>query len=359
MTLVARMPFEILALIFENCAKIDWTAPLRLGGVCQSWRQVVHYTPRAWRFMDVEARRKCRKLYFDRSRPYTLYISVKDPYNIGNIKDEAHRIQYMTTPYVDEDMPACTLPALTTLRCIDTHSIWAERLNADHITNLRFPNLRHLEIHYTHAAPSCDNLPPLRSLQIVVRDHIGWPDVITACSASLVSLQVTCMGPVYYSVESYIELPRLHHLQFVKEWGKDGGWPLTLRTPGLRVYIEDDGGNYFGQTLHEDILPVTHMRLQRLYTTPSTGSFPNVSVLQLEPSFFGFCCALNELQEDPSLCSSLRCLEFHSRFMDEDEIDEAHQMLERFEWKSRTNAALPTINDHWITEFPVEEFTEV
>jgi hypothetical protein len=44
---------EILAIIFEEHAKLEWRAPAIDGRVCRIWRQIVLNTPRAWAYLKI------------------------------------------------------------------------------------------------------------------------------------------------------------------------------------------------------------------------------------------------------------------------------------------------------------------
>lgn len=360
-TVVARMPFEMLASIFEICAGADWRAPLRLAGVCQFWRQTIHLTPQAWRFIDADGSYECCDLYLDRSGSSTLHLYLPDPYNLEDIGDIAHRIQCLTTPYLLEYMAEYTFPALTTLRYVHTDYMddWPV---LDQITNQRFPNLRHLEIHWM--ASKCDDFPPLESLHILICGTMDtWPinwGLLAACSASLVSLQITQWDPIDNRGEfSSIDFPRLRNLKVVKMWKEEVESPLfKFSTPNLRVYIEDDDGDIPEQPLHEDLASVTHMRLKRLYTPNNLALMLNVRMLQLELEFSNFCDALGELRENSSIFPRLEQLEFCSNLMEKDESENARRMLGEIPWKGRPNMRTPTINDHWIREFSPDRFTE-
>lgn len=356
-SLAAKAPFDILASIFEICAEADWAAPLRLGGVCQSWRRVIHRTPRVWRVIDVGVRRKCRKLYFDKSGSYKLHLYMKDPYDIDEIEEVVDRIQCLSTPFFVQDMPEWIFSALTTLRCLDTE-VGGELVDLGEITTLRFPNLRHLEIHHIYADPSYDDFPPLESLHLIVSEDNGWQDIASACSASLVSLQIKRIFPVLYFQNTDIILPRLRHLKIVKLWEEEMGLPLNINTPNLQFYIEDDEENPPEQLMHGHLSSATHMRLKAFHIPNHLATTLNAHVLQLELKFADFCDALDKLTKNSSIFPCLEHLEFRSGLMEEWEANEARRMLEEFVWESRPNMKLPTISDHWIKEFSVEQFTE-
>lgn len=351
-SLAEKAPFDVLALIFEICAEFSWRSPLRLGGVCRSWRSAVHRNPRLWSVVDVKSRRERHKAYFDRSGSYTLHLSVKKPDDIDEVEEVAHRVRCLTIPYFVDNMPEWGFPALTTLRCIhtDTGGPWVDM---SQITTMRFPNLRHLEIVCTYPNPQCDDLPPLESLDVYPENESEWEAteaIIAACSASLVTLYIMGASHTEYQSKSPIKLPKLRCLKIdTAEDIKD--LPLDLRTPGLQVY--KDANSYYEQLMHKDISSVTHLRLKRFEMVAFLTLSHNARVLQLKVSFSVFVNVLEELKKNSSLCSRLECLEFHSDYLEKDEMAKARQTLETFEWKDRVRMKPPTISDHWITNFPL------
>ena len=50
------LPTEILMTIFEEHAKLEWSAPAIDGRVCRLWREIVLNTPRAWSYLEFGAR---------------------------------------------------------------------------------------------------------------------------------------------------------------------------------------------------------------------------------------------------------------------------------------------------------------
>ncbi|KIM27075.1 hypothetical protein M408DRAFT_24827 [Serendipita vermifera MAFF 305830] len=105
--------------------------------------------------------------------------------------------------------------------------------------------------------------------------------------------------------------------------------------------------------MHKDISSVTHLRLKRFEMVAFLTLSHNARVLQLKVSFSVFVNVLEELKKNSSLCSRLECLEFHSDYLEKDEMAKARQTLETFEWKDRVRMKPPTISDHWITNFPL------
>jgi hypothetical protein len=47
------LPSDILAVVFEEHATLDWKAPIVDELVCHLWRQIVRNTPRAWAYLEI------------------------------------------------------------------------------------------------------------------------------------------------------------------------------------------------------------------------------------------------------------------------------------------------------------------
>ena len=47
------LPVEILEMIFEDHASLEWGAPTIDGQVCRFWREIVLNTPRAWAYIEI------------------------------------------------------------------------------------------------------------------------------------------------------------------------------------------------------------------------------------------------------------------------------------------------------------------
>jgi hypothetical protein len=74
------LPSEILVMIFEEHAKLEWRAPAIDGQVCRLWRQIVLNTPRAWAYLEISHAKppsiSSLRLWLDRSRTAPLHIRV-------------------------------------------------------------------------------------------------------------------------------------------------------------------------------------------------------------------------------------------------------------------------------------------
>lgn len=70
---------DILAMIFEEHARLEWKAPAVDGRVCRLWRRLVLVTPRAWSYLHInicELATAELRLWLNRSRAAPLHITV-------------------------------------------------------------------------------------------------------------------------------------------------------------------------------------------------------------------------------------------------------------------------------------------
>jgi hypothetical protein len=76
------LPNEIMEVIFEEHAKLEWRAPVIDGRVCRVWRQIVLNTPRAWIYLEFSAEEppgaKELREWLHRSGSAPLYIRIND-----------------------------------------------------------------------------------------------------------------------------------------------------------------------------------------------------------------------------------------------------------------------------------------
>ena len=75
---------EIMGVLFEEHAKLEWRAPAIDGRVCRIWREIVLNIPRAWIYLDISDREPPRiqtriqelREWLNRSGSAPLYIHV-------------------------------------------------------------------------------------------------------------------------------------------------------------------------------------------------------------------------------------------------------------------------------------------
>ena len=74
------LPTEVLEMIFEEHAKLEWEAPTIDGRVCRLWRRIVLNTPRAWAYLEIRNSRVPSmdevRLRLHRSNTAPLHIDI-------------------------------------------------------------------------------------------------------------------------------------------------------------------------------------------------------------------------------------------------------------------------------------------
>ena len=167
------LPSEIMAIIFEEHARLEWFAPMIGARVCRLWRQIILNTPRAWSYLEIGC---CKGLrgrispWLDRSRTAPLHI----------------RADQSLTPRDDpEARELCELlheyhTRIASLRILGgSFSFFHER---------DFPSMQHLEVVQPLISPlpsSFGHMPKLRSLCL---------DIFTGSLESLAPLKVLVLS---------------------------------------------------------------------------------------------------------------------------------------------------------------------
>ena len=99
------LPEEVLGVIFEEHAKLEWRAPVIDGLVCQQWRRTALRSPRAWAHLDIcekfqSAPSELRQQWLGRSGTVPLHIQVSCHWRLEETLDQHHeRIESLTVRY--------------------------------------------------------------------------------------------------------------------------------------------------------------------------------------------------------------------------------------------------------------------
>ena len=161
------LPDEILGTIFEEHAKLKWSAPAIDGQVCRLWRRVVLNTPRAWSYLEISGYGPPRMgellLWLRRSGAAPLHIQIYWDFTIeGDIKKR--------TFY---DLLGDYHTRITSLQMgVGTLSFFNRR---------DFPYMQHLDVErWSWAAPLLSSfrwgpMPKLRSLRLGDINQSGTP----------------------------------------------------------------------------------------------------------------------------------------------------------------------------------------
>jgi hypothetical protein len=81
-----KLPLDVLGVVFEEHAQLEWRAPAIIGQVCRFWRQEVLHHPRAWSHIEIRSIQavdvQSLRLWLNRSgaAPLNLSICVGEPY---------------------------------------------------------------------------------------------------------------------------------------------------------------------------------------------------------------------------------------------------------------------------------------
>ena len=89
------LPIEVLGVIFEEHAKLEWRAPVKDGRVCRLWRQIILRCPQAWAHLDLnrtyEPDPSVLRLWLDRSGAAPLHIRADEcTPNVDELLDRHH-----------------------------------------------------------------------------------------------------------------------------------------------------------------------------------------------------------------------------------------------------------------------------
>jgi len=200
------LPSEILALIFEEHAKCEWSAPAIDGRVCRFWRRVVLNTPRAWRYLEIPQYRhtqpSIRELqsWLNRSGTVPLHINIRVGIDI--------RLDKGVNGWAFYDLISGCHARIASLRMASAHPSFFE--------GRVFPCLRLLDVTnwyllHRHSPIRFCSLPELQSLRLgyidpsLAEDALHPIDPVVALNdltsmESLVLYLTTCTSLVQHSL---------------------------------------------------------------------------------------------------------------------------------------------------------------
>lgn len=348
---IRKCSFDILSMIFELVARVDWKSPLIIGAVCRVWRGTVMRTPRAWSLVDGrDVSKMTFSLYLRRSAHSGIHIR-DDNFTPDwiHVKRAAQKVECLAMDDVEEIESLIALPNLKRLKAMGEDP-W----DVSCITSARFPNLRHLEtnapfyhVEYIH------DLPPLETLSVVLEGSRKWLKIIQACSESPKSLKITTTDDFDYEEEDdNIYLGCLRYLEVVME-AQEFSSPVHLDKPNLETYIQTCKGRSHVQVLHGDIDSVFNMRIQCL---PPPEIMQNLQILQLDIAIGDIQELLEKAIGDNSFLPNLHILEFRRSFLSDEQVEVIEAEISS--WDSSDLPSLnrpPTISDDWRTKLPGED----
>ena len=239
------VPSEIMGVLFEEHAKLEWRAPAIDGRVCRIWRQIVLNTPRAWMYLEISDDRppiiQELREWLDRSGSAPLYIRI-DRKLSGNPHPDDHPLYNLLSSYHTR--------------------IASLRLPPDHppfLDEREFPCLRLLDIALSYSRRDVlrplrwDSMPELRSLRIgasqmfpLQLSELTQLEVLALSSARITSfpqhsqsLTMLMLTHVFFSdaVPSPMAFPSLTYLSMYAVSGSK----RSMNAPRLVTFHEGGG----------------------------------------------------------------------------------------------------------------------
>jgi hypothetical protein len=226
------LPMEILGMIFEEHAKVEWRAPTVVGQVCRLWRRTVLTSPRAWTHLTISKKHKPTtselRRWLDRSGTAPLHIcaAVNGPI-VDALLDQHHKkIEFLTVYQVSSLIAkARVFPILESLKII----AWNVSANIGAANVM--PNLRHLHAGFVNVdALLSNNYPPLTSLTLYGVSNCGG--LVQSSCNSLTSLMLKTVslhdisGPLVFPCLTFLSLWDVRNLK------------PRIKVPALTTYHE-------------------------------------------------------------------------------------------------------------------------
>jgi hypothetical protein len=277
---VRRLTFDVLSMIFEWCAEIEWDSPLRIAAVSRTWRSIALDTPRAWSFPDLASliSNKSLNLFFERSRERPLHVFLPESRE-RDIISVAHRIHCLSFNY--HSVPSQALVFLNLQQLSISGGPGVIPITA--INRSSFPTLLQLvtvDAMFYHTAESINtnlSFPQLKSWSLLTSQSWAWVDGLRSCQNTLVSLTIYGHSHGMTDEQPPILLPVLKCLKLMISHVSRGRF--NLKTPILETYVEDT--DMLEGPIHTDVSTVTQMRFV-------VAGSPSLS--------FSFCLGLKRLQ---------------------------------------------------------------
>ena len=303
------LPEEVLGVVFEEHAKLEWRAPLIDGQVCRQWRQTILRSPRVWAHLEIgenfqSAPSKLLQ-WLDRSGSAPLHIlainwiqGVK-----GALARHCKRIESISLDHHHLDFfENNSFPILQSL------TIRAWNINTPMIRWSAWramPNLRYLRASYVSMGTLPLNFfPPLRVLALYMVHHCDF--IIQNTYYSLTSLMLRCIS-LKYTSES-LELPSLKFLSLfdVKNIKH------RMNVPALTTYHE--GGRIEEEPFSMSLPFLIEYGIRRIRSKSSLNvtrlhqCYPNISRLSVRAYPSDVKQFLHSLSHQPTALPMLRIL---------------------------------------------------
>ena len=310
------LPGEIMAIIFEEHAKLKWRAPAIDGRVCRLWRQIVLNAPRAWTYLEfgsLRLRISGLLLWLDRSRTAPLHITIGRFFTLKFDANNRRLYESLYTRIASLRMfqncysffDGRHFPCMQHLEVVGNH--WS-RFHSLSVWFGHMPKLRSLRLGRLPHVASLDGLSPLKVLAL----SNGTFTSLSQHSSSLISLTLhdvklgdAISGSMDFPSLTYLSLHRMSDLK------------PHINAPRLVTYHEFSANAHksFSAPLHSLVeygLLALHHYIPDL--TEWHNSFPNISRLSIRAGPPSLKSILESLSIHPHLLPSLQMISIaHSR----------------------------------------------
>ena len=297
------LPTEILEMIFEEHAILEWKAPSIDGRVCRLWRQIILNTPRVWAYFEIrdysESSMREVRLRLHRSNPARLHIDIRAKegasqrlYNLFH--DHHARIASLRMQYGSESFfEGRVFPCLRLLDVAHWYSIrWG---SMPKLQSLRLGGIQ------LHVVPLSE-LAPLEMLTLCgIRCTSLTPHCqsLTKLMLNAVSLADATSGPLNFPSLTYLSLIGVRGLK------------PHVNAPRLVTYHEGRtlAGESFNVSLPSLVeYGVYHPDASDLDPTKLHLSFPNIRRLAIRADGPFLLSFFTSLSNQPHLLPALRTI---------------------------------------------------
>ena len=325
------LPAEMLVLIFEEHARLEWRAPTSDGRVCSLWRQIILNTPRAWAYLEIYGNNRPSivelRSWLRRSAAAPLHIRVSSDFTF------------------DEHMNTTTLYNLLCEHHARIASLRMSEGKYSFLAGNDFPSLRYLSIYrwsyQWQSAPSPPYrwglMPQLRSLRLgatnlsvtpldgvssltmLVLNNVNCASLprhspsLTTLMLSNVSLEGIVLGPLPFPSLTYLSLYNVTGLK------------PHMDVPHLVTYHE--GGSAITESFPTSLRSIVEYRVSYPRATiPDVASwhptFVNISRLSITAYSKILVKLLDSLASHPHILPALRTICVRSMFYAPNEVDQ-------------------------------------
>ena len=304
------LPVEVLGIVIEEHALLEWRAPIIDGAVARHWRAAALFCPRVWSHIvleDYNMGEAGMRLWLERAGT-TLQPKIgtfRTTGATGLLLEQSHRFKSLFYYGV--------LPVLYPISCPNLQDLTILALGDGRLDSINcgqtFPSLRTMRLDgfdsLKYNPKSVSNFGSLQTL--CLHDITGpWQSILRGCADSLVTLMLdVCHGTVQ---EQPIHLPRLRTLSVRRVSGLK---LLQMETPVLERFHEGRSQGLRDVEGRESLLYNTVTE----YGSYKHGTdlndlipFPNISTLALRETFQTTSRILQNLLSERDCLPALRMI---------------------------------------------------